>query len=146
LKIDTGDLNEHREATPMTLDSTTRSRLSQSSFLKWCLIQEARRSSRENQPTIWWVVERTGRSNRRHESVAHSSLDGGASVARRPREEKRCIHPGPEIQQSSGRVDVVHGGIPKYDHYGVREGWVKYYWKPWEELSSRKSVGTARYC
>jgi len=26
------------------------------------------------------------------------------------------------------------------------EGWVKYYWKPFEELSSRKSVGTIRYC
>ena len=44
------------------------------------------------------------------------------------------------------RVDLVHAGIPKYDHQGVREGWVKYYWKPFEELSSRKSVGTVRYC
>ncbi len=39
------------------------------------------------------------------------------------------------------RVDLVHAGIPKYDHHGVREGRVKYYWKPFEELSSRKSVG-----
>ena len=44
------------------------------------------------------------------------------------------------------RVDLVHAAIPKYDHQGVREGWVKYYWKPFEELSSRKSVGTVRYC
>ena len=97
--------------------------------MKWCLIQEARRShrsSRENQVKIWWVMERTWRSNRRHESVAHSSPDGGASVARRPREEKRRIHPGPEIQQSAGRVDLVHAGIPKYDHQSVPEGWVKY--------------------
>jgi hypothetical protein len=44
------------------------------------------------------------------------------------------------------RVDLVHAGVPNYDHQGVREGRVKYYWKPFEELSSRKSVGTARYC
>ena len=31
-----------------------------------------------------------------------------------------------------GRVDLVHAGVPPYDHRGVREGWPKYYWKPWK--------------
>jgi len=112
-------------------------------FLKWCLIQEAGCSPRENQPKIWWVMERTWRSNRRYESVAHSSPDGGASVARGPRRKKdvsvlvRKFSKAPGV----GRVDLVHAAIPKYDHQGV-----KYYWKPFEELSSRKSVGTVRYC
>jgi len=44
------------------------------------------------------------------------------------------------------RVDLVHAGIPKYDHQSLREGRVKYCWKPFEELSSRKSVGAAGYC
>ncbi len=30
-----------------------------------------------------------------------------------------------------GRIDLVHAGIPAYDHRGVSEGWKKYYWKPW---------------
>jgi activator of HSP90 ATPase len=37
------------------------------------------------------------------------------------------------------RVDLVHAGVPTYDHKGVREGWVKYYWKPWKKyLASRR--------
>ena len=31
-----------------------------------------------------------------------------------------------------GRVDLVHVGVPAYDHKGVSEGWRKYYWKPWK--------------
>jgi len=27
----------------------------------------------------------------------------------------------------------VHVGVPAYDHKGVREGWPKYYWKPWKK-------------
>ena len=37
------------------------------------------------------------------------------------------------------RVDLVHAGVPPYDHNGVVNGWVKYYWKPWKKyLSSKK--------
>jgi activator of HSP90 ATPase len=36
------------------------------------------------------------------------------------------------------QVDLVHAGVPAYDHKGVREGWPKYYWRPWKKyLGSR---------
>ncbi len=31
-----------------------------------------------------------------------------------------------------GRVDLVHANVPDQDHAGVKNGWVKYYWKPWK--------------
>ena len=31
------------------------------------------------------------------------------------------------------QVDLVHAGVPAYDHKGVREGWPKYYWRPWKK-------------
>jgi activator of HSP90 ATPase len=30
------------------------------------------------------------------------------------------------------QIDLVHVGVPAYDHKGVREGWPKYYWRPWK--------------
>jgi activator of HSP90 ATPase len=30
------------------------------------------------------------------------------------------------------QVDLVHVGVPPYDHDGVTQGWVKYYWEPWK--------------
>jgi activator of HSP90 ATPase len=36
-------------------------------------------------------------------------------------------------------VDLVHVGVPPYDHKGVTQGWRKYYWKPWKKyLASRQ--------
>ncbi|HTA58138.1 MAG TPA: SRPBCC domain-containing protein [Candidatus Baltobacteraceae bacterium] len=32
------------------------------------------------------------------------------------------------------QVDLVHVGVPGYDHKGVRQGWPKYYWKPWKKF------------
>jgi len=29
------------------------------------------------------------------------------------------------------QIDLVHVNVPEHDHKGVRNGWVKYYWKPW---------------
>jgi activator of HSP90 ATPase len=29
------------------------------------------------------------------------------------------------------RLDLVHVGVPEYDHEGVSLGWPKYYWEPW---------------
>ena len=29
------------------------------------------------------------------------------------------------------QVDLVHVNVPEHDHDGVRQGWEKYYWKPW---------------
>lgn len=31
------------------------------------------------------------------------------------------------------QIDLVHIGVPSYDQKGVREGWPKYYWKPWRK-------------
>jgi activator of HSP90 ATPase len=36
-------------------------------------------------------------------------------------------------------VHLVHVGVPPYDHQGVTQGWVKYYWEPWKVyLAARK--------
>ena len=35
------------------------------------------------------------------------------------------------------QVDLVHVGVPAYDHKGVREGWPKYYWKPWKKFLAK---------
>jgi len=32
------------------------------------------------------------------------------------------------------QIDLVHVGVPAYDHKGVRQGWPKYYWKPWKKF------------
>jgi len=36
------------------------------------------------------------------------------------------------------KVDLVHVGVPDYDHAGVTEGWIKYYWEPWKAYLSAK--------
>jgi hypothetical protein len=30
-------------------------------------------------------------------------------------------------------VKLVHVGVPQHDPKGVRNGWLKYYWKPWQK-------------
>jgi len=35
------------------------------------------------------------------------------------------------------QVDLVHVGVPTYDQKGVRQGWPKYYWRPWKKLLSK---------
>ena len=38
-------------------------------------------------------------------------------------------------------VHLAHVGVPKYDHKGVTQGWVKYYWEPWKAyLAARKRL------
>jgi activator of HSP90 ATPase len=32
------------------------------------------------------------------------------------------------------QVDLVHIGVPAYDQKGVRQGWPKYYWRPWKKF------------
>lgn len=39
----------------------------------------------------------------------------------------------------TGQVHLVHVGVPPYDHDGVTQGWVKFYWEPWRTyLAARK--------
>ncbi len=33
----------------------------------------------------------------------------------------------------AGRIDLVHVNVAESDYEGVKEGWAKYYWKPWRE-------------
>jgi activator of HSP90 ATPase len=40
--------------------------------------------------------------------------------------------------KGGGRIDLVHVNVPPYDHKGVREGWPKYYWKPWKAYLKRQ--------
>lgn len=35
------------------------------------------------------------------------------------------------------QIDLMHIGVPSHDHKGVREGWPKYYWRPWKEYLSK---------
>ncbi len=42
-----------------------------------------------------------------------------------------------------GRIDLVHAGVPSYDLRGAREGWPKYYWKPWRAYLTERR-GKAR--
>lgn len=35
------------------------------------------------------------------------------------------------------QVDLVHIGVPPYDQKGVRQGWPKYYWRPWKKFLSK---------
>ena len=35
------------------------------------------------------------------------------------------------------QIDLVHIGVPPYDHKGVRQGWPKYYWRPWKKFLSK---------
>jgi len=32
-----------------------------------------------------------------------------------------------------GRIDLVHANVADSDYEGVKEGWERYYWKPWRE-------------
>jgi activator of HSP90 ATPase len=38
----------------------------------------------------------------------------------------------------AAKVDLVHVGVPEYDHEGVTKGWIKYYWEPWKAYLSAK--------
>ncbi len=42
-----------------------------------------------------------------------------------------------------GQIELVHACVPEHDHKGVREGWPKYYWKPWKDYLT-KQPGNSR--
>jgi activator of HSP90 ATPase len=35
-------------------------------------------------------------------------------------------------------VALVHVGVPQHDQKGVRNGWPKYYWKPWRKYLGKE--------
>ena len=38
-----------------------------------------------------------------------------------------------EKTPSGAAVHLAHVGVPPYDHKGVTQGWMNYYWKPWKD-------------
>jgi uncharacterized protein YndB with AHSA1/START domain len=36
-------------------------------------------------------------------------------------------------QSERGRIDLTHVGVPAHDYKGVKQGWPKYYWRPWKK-------------
>ncbi len=39
----------------------------------------------------------------------------------------------------SGRIELVHVNVADSDYEGVKEGWEKYYWKPWREYLKKEA-------
>ena len=37
----------------------------------------------------------------------------------------------PGRRAGTGRIDLLHIGVPDHDHDGVDKGWRAYYWRPW---------------
>lgn len=37
-----------------------------------------------------------------------------------------------------GRIELVHVNVADSDYEGVKEGWEKYYWKPWREYLAKR--------
>lgn len=45
----------------------------------------------------------------------------------------------------STRIDLVHVDVSEADYEDVKQGWPKYYWKPWRRaLAKRKTTRSAR--
>ena len=46
----------------------------------------------------------------------------------------------PGRRAGTGRIDLVHIGVPSHDHDGVVKGWRTYYWRPWRaNLKAKKA-------
>jgi|SRR5271167_682239 len=37
------------------------------------------------------------------------------------------------------QVDLVHVGVPRYDHKGVSKGWPQYYWRRWKSYLEKSA-------
>jgi len=38
-----------------------------------------------------------------------------------------------------GRIHPVHVNVTDHDYEGVKDGWHKYYWKPWRDFLNQRS-------
>lgn len=46
--------------------------------------------------------------------------------------------------KGKGTIDLFHENVPSHDYRGVKEGWNKFYWKPWKAyLAGAKAAATA---
>ena|SRR6266404_6164204 len=41
-------------------------------------------------------------------------------------------------RRGTGRIDLIHVGVPDHDHDGVVKGWQSYYWRPWRAYLKAK--------
>jgi activator of HSP90 ATPase len=39
---------------------------------------------------------------------------------------------------NGARIELTHVNVPAYDRKGVRQGWPKFYWKPWKAYLARR--------
>ena len=44
----------------------------------------------------------------------------------------------PGRRAGTGRIDLVHVGVPDHDQAGVDKGWRSYYWRPWRAILKMK--------
>ena len=42
-------------------------------------------------------------------------------------------------------VEPIHVGVRQHDQKGVRNGWPKYYWKPWQKSLGQKEKIAVRF-
>jgi hypothetical protein len=42
-------------------------------------------------------------------------------------------------------VESIHVGVRQHDQKGVRNGWPKYYWKPWQKSLGQKEKIAVRF-
>ena len=43
--------------------------------------------------------------------------------------------------RGGARLALIHVNVPQHDLRGVREGWRKYYWKPWKAHLKKTARG-----
>jgi hypothetical protein len=42
------------------------------------------------------------------------------------------------FRKAEGGAILVHVGVPQHAQKGVRNGWPKYYWKPWQKYLGKE--------
>ena len=47
-------------------------------------------------------------------------------------------------QGKEGRIELIHVNVADHDYEGVKEGWEKYYWKPWREYLEKNERKSAK--
>ena len=118
MKIDSGDLNEHQKATPMTLVIQQRVHASPRALFEMVLDSGSTPGShRENQPKIGQI----GGMNLLL-IPARMLVQAWRPAQARKKDVSFLVR---KFSKAPGawRVDLVPAGIPKYDHQMAREGW-----------------------
>ncbi len=43
------------------------------------------------------------------------------------------------------RIELVHANVADHDYEGVKEGWEKYYWKPWLDYLEKEAIELKKF-